>query len=282
MRTLLMALTLLTLQLAGCANLSEVAKFSHESSQIVGNVAWVSDYHNQLERKRLYQTKLSAAERSAQQQADNKLAQDLREIHARLEDYLASLAAQADPDLAKLLPPAMSNKSSISAHPSLGIDNSVVNAFLDLGNLVYGGVTHFARQQHLKERIRKGEPEVQKLIGSLKSAADAYSGSLSAERDDARKLFRLEQFGDLGPAKPALAAFGGVLLEEKERSLAAQQAEVLRHKLSIKQIALGHTVLYENLNRLQAKDVVSSLLRYRKRMHDIQRQLQQELARFKN
>lgn len=254
---------LLMVFVAGCANLGAIRNFADQSSDIAGYTKLVNYYVNAPKEIAQYQPAMgrqgSSSELTRKGQKEALLAR--HKIIQTYMDALGQLAADEavvyDKEVTALGNALQNNQF---------MDKTEATAFIALGNLIAKAATDAWRQRRLRDIIKQGNAPVQAMVISMQKIVEkGYAGALEAESIAIGKYYAKID------AQSSDAAGKQALMEWKAAHLSVIETrweEAAIYAKALGKIAAGHQELYNNLNRLDAKEVLDQMTVYARYLRD--------------
>ncbi len=253
-------LGLVGLAMAGCANLSGIRDFAKISSATAEHTQLVSQYVDWPSAQKRFQPesqypKLDEMIAKRQAQKDALL---LR--HTLIQEYMDALGHLAA-DEAVIYDKEV-GKLGTAAKDAKFLDDKEEKAFEAVANLVLRAATDAWRQGKLRELIRESNEPLQTSIAGLKKIVDqGFGGDLDAEKLAINAHYDIiEAQSSDKAAKAALEEWRTVRLDD----VAKREQAIKTYSSALSKIAEAHQKLFDGLDHLNSKELLSTLNGYTK------------------
>lgn len=263
--SILAVLTAMLLILAaGCANLGAIRSFAERSSDIAGYTKLVNYYVDAPQEMARYRPAGAPQPSAEMEQARKKQKQALMARHKIIQTYMDALGQLAADEVVVYDKEVTALGNALKGNQFM--DQTQAAAFTALGKLVARAATDAWRQGKLKEIIREGNAPVQALVKGMQTVVEkGYAGEMENLAIAIGKYYGTINTQSSDPAGKQ------ALLEWRDSHLAViatrhQEAQIYAQALG--RIAAGHQELYDNLDRLDAKDVLGQMKLYAKYLRD--------------
>lgn len=254
---------LLIFFVAGCANLVAIRNFADQSSDIAGYTKLVNYYVNEPREIAKYQPPTQKPD-GASQLLRKKQKEALIARHKIIQTYMDALG-QLAADEAVVLDKEVAALGK-ALQDNQFVDKTEAAAFTALGKLVAKAATDAWRQNRLRDIIKNGNQPVQTLVLSVQKIVEkGYAGELETQAVAIEKYYGKIYAESRDPAgKQALMEWKSVHLS----TIDSRRKEAAIYAAALGKIASGHQELYNNMDRLDAKDVFVQMTAYARYLRD--------------
>lgn len=263
-----LAVLLLVGWLAGCANLGAIRSYAEQSADIAGYTKLVNNYIGAKERIASYQPNPQPNPASLLARKEQKEALVAR--HKIIKTYMDALGQLAADDAVVYDKELTALGSSLQNNKFM--EKPEVSAFVAISKLLAKAATDYWRQGKFREIIKEGNAPVQTLVASMKKIVEqGYAGELENESSAIGKFYKKIELESKDPAgKRALLEWQKVHLSTVKTS----KEEAAIYVKALGKIGAGHQELYDNLDRLDAKDVLEQMKAYASYLRDAKNALE--------
>lgn len=266
---------LLTLALAGCANLKEVRDYAGEAAKLSAYTELTTRFRDTYEREQPYL--FGAAERLAQENDKNRKAAyaDLLKIHQRVSLYMQTLARLAGEDTFDLTPEIGSLASGIKAYPDAGIEAKHVDAVANIAKVITKWLTSSYQVHAVRSMINEGDADLQATLEGMTALVRYYKKTNDNERKTVLGFFEMEiPYAADAPKDRLLATLARAHVQAKTAEYKNAQLKYANAEQGIKSIAEGHKRLHENIDKLSHAEVKGMIGKFAKDIKAMRENLQ--------
>lgn len=265
---------LLTLALAGCANLEEVRDYAGEAAKLSAYTELTTRFRDTYEREQPYLS--GEAERLAQENDKNRKAAyaDLLKIHQRVSLYMQTLARLAGEDTFDLTPEIGALASGIKAYPDAGIEAKHVDAVANIAKVITKWLTSSYQVHAVRSMINEGDADLQAMLEGMAALVRYYKKTNDNERKTVLGFFEMEiPYAD-APKDRLLATLARAHVQVKTAEYQNVQLKYADAEQGIKSVAEGHKRLHENIDRLSHAEVKGMIGKFAKDIKAMRENLQ--------
>jgi len=267
-----------SLLLSGCVSLKAIQNFAEKSMQTSAYEAFVDDYRDSLARTQQYERELKGTDAAKleewEQQNSEKLnmrenhKKGLKTIHITVVQYMACLATLASDNLFTYDTAMKGLAGELVANPAFSAQSKEVKAVGTISGILLQAFGETYRQDKLKTIIRDANAPFQDLIGSLKEFMGLYVTVLANEKNvlEADYGVLIKYRNEKEPTGVVLA---NSILIEKQAVLASRVKSANKYIELLNEIGKGHQYLYDHMDKLSDKEVLSAMLNYAQKITQI-------------
>ena len=187
-------------------------------------------------------------------------------VYRTLTAYFKSLGAISEGDLTTIDTKSLNEALVEGKFGSLTIDKKTVTAYSSLGRLVIQAFTDGYRKQRIRQVIETGNPDIQTLIGLLKTSVSNLVMELNFQKERNFALYsellmeKLTGYDKVKLSTDYYKEVDAILLRQ-------QQLNTFSKSLTV--IAEGHQKLFDNRNKLTVKEIQALLADYSASLQDL-------------
>lgn len=265
-----------TALLGACSNMQEVRDFSSESARLAGYTGVVDYTLGGYGRSEAY---LLPDIRESEKKAD-AARQGVRDswlgLHKITSAYMTTLARLAGADTFSIDASVGKLGTSIKESPAMGLNGETVDAYGNLVHIVSKWMLSGVQQQAVKKFIREGGGDFEQVVTGMGDVVRI----LRKIHDNEKKtvLHSLEVMIATTrdtPENYLILALARDRLNEKRAFYARNEALYETAAKGIQAVRDGHHTLYENLDRLDAREVLDRLKKFRQDIESVRGTLAQ-------
>ena len=265
---------LLTLALAGCANLKEVRDYAGEAAKLSAYTELTTRFRDTYEREQPYLS--GEADRLAQENDKKRKAAyaDLLKIHQRVSLYMQTLARLAGEDAFDLTPEIGSLASGIKAYPDLGIEAKHVDAIANIAKVITQWLTSSYQEHAVRSMIKEGDADLQATLEGMTALVRYYKKTNDNEKKTVLGFFEMEiPYADALKDR-LLATLARAHVQSKTAEYKNTELKYADAEEGIKSIAEGHKRLLENIDKLSHAEVKGMIGKFAKDIKAMRENLQ--------
>lgn len=258
----------------GCVNLGPVREFAASSARLTDYKGVTQRYVTSADRQLadLPPGKRFDATRNKLTQFKSVSANDkqtLLKLHAATTGYMAALAGLAEQDAYSLSAEIDQITGAITESEQLNINAEHVQAYGSIVSKVASWITAAKQARDVKRMVKDNGADMDKLLEAMQLATEAYAIVFAQEEQSAEAVadFRETAWTDKSAGGAALTAdqreVVATLLRRSSSTEAAARVDAMKAQKAaaagLAEVRQAHLALYQNIDRLQAKDVQAAL-----------------------
>lgn len=247
--------------LAGCVDTTAVVTFSQISAQTASYTAVVNDYVDSAAREVRYAPDNAILQKMEQEAKDNQ--KGLLAIQQAIVDYMSALGKLAGDQQSGVT--SASGTLVDSMVSTKLISSSDKDAATALANLIAGLATQGYQEKELHAIIEKSNAPFQKLMGTLKEfVGTEYPARINAEGARLKQTLYedIAYNNQLGTDQRPAKSIASILYAERVVDLEARKTNAKAYLPVLDKISAGHQTLYDNRDKLDAKDLIAQMKGY--------------------
>jgi hypothetical protein len=245
--------------LSACANLKEVRDFAAESAKFSTYGDLTTRFRDTTERERPYLTGANLAQEETTDKGRKGVYPELLKIHQRVSLYFKTLAKLAGDETFDMSREVATVGDTLKQHPPFGIETKHVDSYSSIGKTVSKWITSGYQQSAVREMVRKGDPDIQVLLGGMGDLVRLYRKTHAQEKSIVLGFFEVEIPLRTGPEDALLAALAKTHAQSKIMEYRLVESKYDDAESGITKIMYGHKALVDNVNNVSASDVTTLL-----------------------
>ncbi|MDF0645209.1 MAG: hypothetical protein P0111_14355 [Nitrospira sp.] len=245
--------------LSACANLKEVRDFATESARFSTYTDLTTRFRDTTDRERPYLTGDLLAQEEATDKGRKEVYPELLKIHERVSLYFRTLAQLAGDETFDLSHEMTAAGDTLKQHPAFGIEAKQVDSYSSIGNTVSKWITSGYQQSAVREMVRKGDPDIQVLLGGMGDLVRLFRKTHAQEKSIVLGFYEVELPFRNGPQDALLAALAKTHVQSKAAEYRLVESKYDDAESGIRKIMQGHRALVDNVNNISATDVKTLL-----------------------
>ena len=245
--------------LSACANLKEVRDFAAESAKFSTYSDLTTRFRDTTERERPYLMGANLAQEETTDKARKEVYPELLKIHQRVSLYFKTLAKLAGDETFDMSREVATVGDTLKQHPPFGIETKHVDSYSSIGKIVSKWITSGYQQSAVREMVRKGDPDIQVLLGGMGDLVRLYRKTHAQEKSIVLGFFEVEIPLRTGPEDALLAALAKTHAQSKIMEYRLVESKYDDAESGITKIMHGHKALVDNVNNVSASDVTTLL-----------------------
>jgi hypothetical protein len=156
----------------------------------------------------------------------------------------------------------------LAANPVFAAKAKEVKAVGTISGILFQAFGEKYRQDKLKAIIREANAPFQDLIGSLKEFMGLYVTALKNEKNVLEADYGV-LVKDRKEMEPTGVVLANSILIEKQAVLASRVKSATQYMELLNEIGTGHQYLYDHMDKLSDKEVLSAMLNYAQKITQI-------------
>ncbi|HRQ07327.1 MAG TPA: hypothetical protein PK000_04245 [Candidatus Saccharibacteria bacterium] len=265
------------LLLSACADLKGIRQFSEVSADTASYTALSIDHVKSFERQKRFQDQSRHADLDRKIK-DRKQQQDaLLGLHRGVQEYMTAIGALAADELVSYDSALDSFSKNLKSAKMPHLNDKSVDAFSALIKLIAKAASDAYRQKQLNLIIGDSNTDFQTLISSMSDIVGLYYISSLEDEEAAVDKFYQKIIVIADNAPPPQQASIQLLKESwqaKKDAIAVKKQSCALYAKSLKKIGEGHQLLYQNREKLTAKQFLDTLYGYRKEVEALNKEIQ--------
>jgi hypothetical protein len=264
------------LLLSACADLKGIRQFSEVSADTASYTALSIDYVKSIERQKRFQDQSRHADldriiKDRKQQQDALLG-----LHRGVQEYMTAIGALAADELVSYDSALDSFSKNLKSAKVPHLDDKSVDAFSALIKLIAKAASDAYRQKQLNLIIGDSNTDFQTLISSMSDIVGLdYISSLEDEEAAVDKFYqKIIVISDNAPPQQASIQLLKESWQAKKDAIVVKKQSCALYAKSLKKIGEGHQLLYQNREKLTAKQFLDTLYGYRKEVEALNKEIQ--------
>lgn len=274
MNSIKIVLTIIAISfLTACTNLKDVREYATESAKFSSYTELTTRFRDTYSREQPYVTGKVEEAAKANDLGRKAAYADLIKIQQSVSLYMVTLAQLAGEDSFGVSKEIESVKGGIKAYPDLNITSKQVDAFSNITQIITKWATSAYQEQAVRKMIKEGNAPLQNLLEGMISLVEIYKKTNENEKQKVLGFFEIN-LNFVDPKKDAiLIALSRAQVQTKTTEYGNVQNKYDLAEKGLKNIADGHKKLYENIDKLSAADIKSSLRGFSKDIKSIRESL---------
>ncbi|MFA5924575.1 MAG: hypothetical protein WC856_25355 [Methylococcaceae bacterium] len=263
------------LLLSACADLKGIRQFSETSADSAGYTALSIDYVKSIERQKIFQDQSRHADLDKIIKTRKEQQDALLGLHRGVQEYMTAIGALAADELVSYDNALDSFSKNVKSAKLPHLDDKSVDAFSALTKLIAKAATDAYRQKQLNLIIGESNTDFQVLIASMSDIVGLdYVSSLEDEEAAVDKFYqKIIVIADNAPPQQASIQLLKEIWQAKKDSIQAKKQSCILYAKSLKKIGEGHQLLYQNREKLTAKQFLDTLYGYRKEIEALNKEI---------
>lgn len=245
--------------LSACANLKEVRDFAAESAKFSTYSDLSTRFRDTADRERPYLTGANLAQEETTDKGRKEVYPELLKIHQRVGLYFKTLARLAGDETFDLSHEMATLGNTLKQHLQFGIEAKHVDSYASIGGTLSKWITSGYQQSAVREMVRKGDPDIQVLLGGMGDLVRLYRKTHAQEKRIVLGFFEVEIPLRNSPQDSLLATLAKTHLQAKTMEYRLVESKYDDAERGITKIMYGHKALADNVNNVSASDLATSL-----------------------